>query len=129
MPDGATIVLSQLRLRRQGLVGNPFGNQGSLLFDLSAPYFGRELALVASDYQALTTVSSAGTPFSAIGGGWYRGTLNAPARTRVNKFGTTQFRLRFSTEHYNNSADYLSFYSGNAGLPANRPLLYIYYNP
>jgi predicted outer membrane repeat protein len=129
VPDGATIVLSQLRVRKQGLVGNPFGTQGSLLFDLSAPYFGRELALVGSDYQALTTVSSAGTPFSLSAGGWYRATLNALARTRINKFGTTQFRLRFSTEHYNNAADYLSFYSGNTALAANRPLLYIYYNP
>jgi hypothetical protein len=129
LPDGATIILSQLRLRKQSLVGNPFGTQGNLIFDLSAPYFGIQLALVASDYQVLATVYSAGTPFSLIGGGWYRATLNAPARTRINKFGTTQFRLRFSTEHYNSTADYLSFHSGNAALAANRPLLYIYYNP
>ncbi len=129
LPDGATIVLAKLQVLRQSIVGNPFSTQGTLIGDLVKPYFGTGLTLVNSDWQASATVTPAGT-FSPVSGGWYMATLNSAGRASINKIGATQFRLRFTTDAYNNAADYLAFYSGNyATNQSFRPKLVVYYNP
>jgi hypothetical protein len=128
LPDGAAVVQAEVRVKKQSMVGNPFGTQGNLLADVVKPYFGSSLALVASDWQAAATVSSVGS-FLPDGLSYWT-PLNSSGRTNINKTGTTQFRLRFSTDAYNAKADYLALYSGDYTTNLSyRPLLIVYYNP
>ena len=129
LPDAASIVLAKVSVKKQSVTGNPFGTQGTLLADLRKPYFGAGLPLVNSDWQASATVSSAATFASTLVSGFYSGPLNSSGRSNINKTGTTQFRLRFSTDAYNAAADYLSLFSGNYATVSYRPFLIVYYNP
>ena len=88
-----------------------------------------------TDFQATANTPAAGIgPFTSPAvGGWY--TLNlTTAKAYINKLATnsglTQFRLRFKLDDNNNAiANFISFYSGDAGA-ANRPQLIIeYYVP
>jgi hypothetical protein len=131
LPDGATVVLAKARvLPNAALTGDPFGALGALLIDIQKPYFDGGLGLSKIDFQALG-VAAGGFDSTPDGSGWYNGTLNAPlGLAKVNKTGTTQLRMRFSTAtNFNNLPDYLSFFSGNAAAAANRPTLTIYYVP
>jgi hypothetical protein len=129
LPDSARLVLAKLRVKLRSSVGHTFGAQGTLVTDLVKPFFGKQPELVSSDWQAASTVSSAGgfpyDPFIE----WYVTQLNSSARVNINRTGTTQFRLRFTAEYYNHAADYLSFYTGDYSIIADRPLLQVYYNP
>ncbi len=132
LPDAAAVVLAQVRVRQLGAVTgtNPFTTHGNLLLDLRKPYFGSEMGLVLSDFQAAATVTPAGTIGSVPTGGFYTGALSSSGRLNINKVGPTQLRLRFTLDDNNDhGADYLSFYSGNATIAANRPVLTVYYNP
>jgi hypothetical protein len=131
LPDNAVITSIVLKIKKQGLVGtDPFTTHQGLLVDIRKPYFGTALGLVASDFQASAGRSNVGTFGTTPSAGWYSVTLNSTARPYINKSGTTQFRLRFKLDDDNdNLADYLKFYSGNAGT-ASRPVLIIqYYMP
>ncbi len=132
LPDAATAVLAKVLVFQNAHAGDAFATQGSLVVDLANPYFGAGLALAGSDWQAATTVASAGSFGNSLlpDGSWYSAGLNAAARSKINKLGTTQFRLRFTSETYNNALDYISLYSGNfLSTPADRPQLVVYYNP
>jgi hypothetical protein len=132
LPDAATVVRTKLMVFQNGHAGNAFATQGSLMADLANPYFGTGLGLVGSDWQAAATVAPAGTFGSTLlaDGSWYTAGLNLTALSKINKIGTTQFRLRFTTETYNNALDYISLYSGDfLTTPADRPRLVVYYNP
>ncbi len=130
IPDPSTVAFVKLKLLDQANNGDPFASQGKLVIDQAQPYFGAELGLVNTDWQAGATVSPAGSFGSTLlpVGSWYTAALNAAGRAAINKTGTTQFRLRFKTENYNSVADNLSLYSGNA-LGPQRPVLIVYYNP
>ncbi len=127
LPDKATIASAQIRLLKQSLVGDPFGKEGNLIADLANPYFGTTLYLNGYDFQAVAAVSSATNRFLPADGDWYRAALKPVALPRINKQQTTQFRLRFVSEQYNNAADYIGFYSGNMVDASYRPVLWVYY--
>jgi predicted outer membrane repeat protein len=128
LPDGAAVVIAEVRIKKQSIVGSPFNTQGALLTDLVKPYFGSSLTLVNSDWQAAATVSSVG--YFIPDGSSYWAPLYSSGRSNINKTGTTQFRLRFSSDIYNGAADYLAFYSGDYTTNTSyRPLLIVYYNP
>ncbi len=130
LPDSAIIVMAQVKVKQSSPpAGNPFGTQGNLLTDLAAPYFGAGLGLTGSDWQAGATVSPAGTFVSTPASNWYRVVLNPTARLKINKLGTTQFRLRFALKDHNATADNLILISGNAASPADWPLTVVYFNP
>ena len=129
LPNSATLVLARVLVKQQALVGNPFGTQGALEVDPAKPYFGRGLALVSSDWQVPALPSLAGAFTSPPIGGWYSGEVGGAGLSKINKLGTTQMRLRFTTEHYNAHADYLSVYSGNYVKAGFRPRLIVYFNP
>ena len=62
--------------------------------------------------------------------GTYRASLAAAALGSVSRTAITQLRLRFTLDDNNDhGADYISFWSGNAGTASNRPLLWVYVNP
>lgn len=67
---------------------------------------------------------------AAPANGWFRSTLKATAYPLIDLTAATQFRLRFVTgDNDNLTADYLSFYTGNAPT-ADRPRLIVtYYLP
>ncbi len=128
LPDTATVVFARFTVKQSAApTGNPFGTQGALLADLANPYFGTSVSLQLSDWQAGSTLTSVGTLLPD--GSLYWAALNAAALAHINKAGPTQIRLRFATDIYNSSADYLSLYSGDATTASYRPLLGVYYNP
>jgi predicted outer membrane repeat protein len=130
LPDAASVVLAQVKVKQQGLVGtSPFTTHGKLTLDLKKPFFGPAVGLQLSDFQAASTKSPAGSIGSMLVSGWYSGLLNSASLGSVNKTGTTQLRLRFSLDDNNDhGADYLSLFSGNAPV-SSRPVLIVYYNP
>ncbi len=132
LPDAATVVFAKVMVFQNAHAGNAFATQGSLVVDLASPYFGSGLGLAASDWQAAATVAPAGSFGSTLlpDGSWYVAGLNGTARSKINKLGTTQFRLHFTSEIYNSALDYLSLYSGDfLTTPADRPRLVVYFNP
>jgi hypothetical protein len=62
---------------------------------------------------------------------WYSANILSTAFARINKTGTTQFRLRFAKDDNDDgAADYMKFYSGNYLYANYRPSLVIeYYLP
>jgi hypothetical protein len=119
-----------LAIRRQGITGtNPFTTHGNIKVDIRKGAFGPSNALQAGDFQAAAGKAGIGT-FQNLpdGDNWYITKLMATAYAYINPAGVTQLRLRFLTDDNNdNGADFLKFYSGNAALLSNRPLLMIIY--
>jgi len=82
------------------------------------------------DFQAAASMSAAGTIRNTPSAGWYSTTFNRSVFKYIYKAGVTQFRLRFQTDDNNdNGADYLKFYSGNAGSAFRPQLIIEYYVP
>jgi hypothetical protein len=129
LPDNAVITSIVLKIKKQGLVGiDPFTTHQGLKVDICKPYFGSEIGLAASDFQATADKSSVGTFGSTPSAGWYSVTLNSTAHPYINTTGTTQFRLRFQLDDDNdNVADYMKFFSGDYTTISSRPLLIIQY--
>ena len=130
LPDAATIVSATLQLKRASIVGtHPFTTHGTARVDIHNSGFGGSSTLAPGDFDApatATQVTALSNP--TTNGALSTGTLNAAGRAAINKTGTTQFRVYFSTDdNDDNSADYVSFYSGNNGTAANRPQLIIQY--
>ena len=132
LPDAASVVIAMLKVKTTGVVSgvDPFTTHGSLNLSLTRPYFGTGPGLVASDFQTLPLVVNAGTVGSTLTSDFYTGFLNSTARAGINRLGTTQLRLGFRLNTDNdNTADYLSLYSGNTLNTADQPTLILYYNP
>jgi hypothetical protein len=129
LPDNAVITRVVLKIRRHSLVGtNPFLTHGKIAIDIRQGPFSQNAALQPTDFQAVASKLGAGvianTPQA---GGWYAAALQATAYPFVNRTGATQLRLRFQLDDDNDAvADFLRFYSGNAGA-ANRPVLVVEY--
>ena len=132
LPDTAVVTSVVLKIKKQSLVGtNPFTTHLGLVVDIRKPFFGTAVTLVASDFQAAASKNNVGTFGTTPSGGWYSVTLSSSGKSYINKTGTTQFRLRFQKDDNDNLiADYLKFFSGNAGTSTDRPMLVIkYYVP
>lgn len=131
LPADAVIVRAALRIKKQGLSGtNPFTTHGNILLDIRNGAFGNNPALQTSDFQAGASKNAAATLRNAPTDDWYAVSLPSANLGFLNLNGTTQLRLRFSKDDNNDQgADFLRFYSGNAGA-ANRPQLIVtYYIP
>ncbi|MGE5250446.1 MAG: choice-of-anchor tandem repeat GloVer-containing protein, partial [Bacteroidota bacterium] len=128
LPDNATIVSAQLKVRRQAAVGtDPFITHGPLLVDLRRGGFSGNWALQLSDFSAAPT-GTARERILLLTGAWYAAQMGPTNLLYINKFGVTQFRLRFSKDDNDDlSADYLRFFSGDASTPDYRPVLVIGY--
>jgi hypothetical protein len=129
LPDSAVITSVVLKIKKQGLVGtNPFTTHQPLYVDIRKPYFGTAVTLAANDFQAAASKGSVGTFGNTPSAGWYAATLNNTAYPYINLTGTTQLRLRFKLGDDNDDfSDYMKFFSGNAGVSADKPLLIIQY--
>lgn len=130
LPDNAVVTSVVLRVKRLSIVGgNPFTTHGLLSVDLKAGAFHDYSVLERFDFHAVGTRGNVGRFIKTPADGWYRAPLRAAAYPLVNLTGSTQLRLRFLSDDDNDStADYLAFYSGNAGDPAVRPQLVVTYD-
>jgi Zn-dependent metalloprotease len=132
LPDNAVITKVVLKIKKQGVTGtDPFTTHRKIAIDIRRGAFSDSGALQATDFQAAAGKLGAGMiANNPQAGGWYSARLNSTAYPYINRTGITQFRLRFQLDDDNDAiADFLRFYSGNAG-HANRPILVIeYYVP
>lgn len=128
LPDTGVVVSATIKIKRSSISANTiFANFNGLKVDIRKPYFGTTLGLAANDFQATASRSTVGTFNSTISAGWYSARLLDSAYSLVNRTGYSQFRLRFAKDDDNDAtADYLRFYSGNAG-QTNKPILIIQY--
>ncbi len=129
LPDNAVISSAIIRIKpATAPVGtNPFDVLGNLWVDIRTGPFGT-LALELSDFNAVASAANGGAFGKTPINDWYAAPLNLSARSYINKTGTTQLRLRFGLDDNNNHlSDLLSFYSGNALVITNRPVLEITY--
>jgi TolB protein len=128
LPDNAVITQATLKIMKQGLVGtNPFITFGLLRADLRSSFFGASVQLAVSDFEAAGTLSIA-TFNKTPSGSWYSAVLNATGRAGVNRTGSTQFRLYFTTDDNNNgAADSMRFFSGDYANASARPMIVIVY--
>lgn len=132
LPDsGITITSVTLRLKRGSLTGtNPFTTHGASRVDMiGGNGFGGALTLAAGDFQYSTGVTTQVATMSdpVSNGNWSTGTLNASGLAVINKTGSTQLRVYFtSDDNDDNGNDYIGWYSGEAAV-GNKPELVITY--
>jgi len=132
LPDNAVITNATLKIRKQGLVGtNPFTILGGLKVDISEPFFGTSVKLLASDFQAFASKSAVATFKATPVNNWYSATIGRAGYPYINLTGVTQFRLRFQKDDNDDRGpDYMKFFSGNYATASYRPTLIIeYYVP
>ena len=129
LPDTAVITKVTLKIKKQGQVGtNPFTALGGLRVDIRKPFFGTNVDLVISDFQAAAGKPSVATFAVTPVNNWYSAAIGRAGFPQINLSGTTQFRLRFATDdNDNNSADYMKFFSGDYATASARPTLVIQY--
>jgi hypothetical protein len=132
LPDTAVITKVTLKIKLQGMAGaNPFNTHGGLLVDVRKGAFSGDITLQLTDFQSTASKSAISSIPRTPVGGWYTRVWTSGIFTYINKSGVTQFRLRFNKDDDNDGvADYLKFYSGNAGTASYRPRLIVeYYVP
>jgi CSLREA domain-containing protein len=127
LPDTAIITSATLKIKRQGVMGsNPFNILGDLKASVRKPAFGAA-TLALSDFKTTAGKNNVATFGTTPVSNWYSALLNNAGKLYVNRTGTTQFRLSFTTDDNNDfGADLMKFFSGNAGA-ANRPQFIIQY--
>ena len=128
IPSNATITSMTLNVKKQAIIGagNPVTIFGGFMADIKNDAFGLT-TLQATDFQTAGTVTYG--PFSvSLFNNIYSIHLTA-GKLKLNPLSSlTQIRLRFRLDDNNNGmANYLSLYSGNAIVAADRPQLVITY--
>jgi hypothetical protein len=127
LPATAVIVHVDLHVKKQGLTGSDLSALGALVADIQTPEFGNGPAVQAGDFQAAADMLTAGTFAPPDPADWSIAGLDPEAFQYIDLAGTTQFRLRFTLDdNDDNGADYVSFFSGDAGA-ISRPVLIVYY--
>jgi uncharacterized delta-60 repeat protein len=132
LPDNAVIVSAEVKVKRQGAIGqDPFNTHGNLLVEPRLGLFSNNINLQLGDFKAAASTGATpeilqpSTPLN-----WYSAILSNSNELLINKYGVTQFRLRFTKDDNDDlGADYVKFFSGEAA-DAYRPQLIInYYIP
>jgi len=134
LPDDAVITGVTLKVRKQGITGggNPVTIFKGFMADIKKGYIGTSPSLQAADFQ--TAASKTYGPFKPVlSSNWYSIDLTSGSNY-INKLSTlsglTQIRLRFYLDDNNNTtANYISLYSGNAGITSCPQLVIEYYVP
>jgi uncharacterized delta-60 repeat protein len=115
LPDNAIITGAQVNVKRQGLVGtDPFTTHGRLLLEIRNGLYGNDFDLKLGDFAADPS-SILPDSFVGLSYTWYTARLGYSNLALVNKYGVTQFRLRFNLDDNDDlGADYLKFFAGDA---------------
>ena len=129
LPDNAVIVSATLKLKKStASAKDPFLTHGPLLVDIKTLKFGLSPLLQVDDFAALAGLSKAGTIASVPVAGLYVSKLISTSFAQINKTGTTQMRMAFTLDDDNDLVtDFVSFFSGNNTVVANKPILEIVY--
>jgi hypothetical protein len=130
LPDTAVITSATLKIKKQGLMGtDPFTILGDLKASVRKPAFGTA-TLAVSDFKSAPGKNNVATFSNTPVSNWYSALVNNTGKVYINRAGTTQFRLAFTTDDNNdNGADLMKFYSGNAGAGSRPQLIIQYYVP
>lgn len=131
LPDNAVVVNVYLKVKQASVVGtDPFTTHGNLWVDVRKPFFGGTRGLALADFAALADLSQAGFFDPTPVANWYTADVSSGA-SFINLTGPTQFRIYFNLDDNDDlGADQVRFYSGNASVVANRPVLVVeYYIP
>jgi hypothetical protein len=131
LPDNAVITYVEVKVRKQGVTGtDPFATHGVLLLEIRNTAFSNNAALQLIDFSAPASSGAVPEQLVLLGSGWCTTTLQAGNLNFINKYGVTQFRLRFSKDDNDDmGADYMKFFSGNS-TSSNQPQLIVsYYIP
>jgi CSLREA domain-containing protein len=130
LPDNAVITSATLKIKKQGVMGtDPFTLLGDLKASVRKPAFGAA-TLALSDFKSAPGKNNVATFSNTPVSNWYSALVNNTGRVYINRLGTTQFRLAFTTDDNNdNGVDLMKFYSGNAGAAARPQLIIQYYVP
>ncbi len=128
LPDNAFITSAQVKIKRQGVMGtDPFTTHGNLLLEIRNGLFSNDLEVSLSDFAAppSSTIQETFTPLTSS---WYAANLSGSNLALVNKYGVTQFRLRFNLDDNDDlGSDYMKFFSGDAPYEADYPQLIVTY--
>ena len=130
LPDNAVLIKATLKFRSNGVIGggDPFSIFDGLKVDIKEGTFGAP-SLELGDFNGGASKSYG--PFSppVSGSGWYSIQL-VHGKGYINTVGYTQLRLHFKLDDDNNNLDnFLSLYSGNAGVSDRPQLIVQYYVP
>lgn len=127
LPDTGIVTSAQVNIKRQGVVGtDPFLTHGNLFLETKNGLFSNNIDVKLSDFAA-TPSSITQETFATLTYSWYTANLGSSNLFYVNKYGLTQFRLRFGLDDDDDlRADYVKFYSGDTP-DANRPQLVVHY--
>jgi hypothetical protein len=131
LPNNAVILLVQLKIMQQGIVGSdPFLTHGDLLAEIRNGTFSDKAILQVDDFSATPTPGSVTETFKELAPSWYGTELQDANLALVNKIGVTQFRLSFRQDDNDDlEADIVKFYSGNAVSSSRPQLIVTYYIP
>jgi uncharacterized delta-60 repeat protein len=115
LPDNAIITSAQVNIKRQGLVGtDPFLTHGKLLLEIRNGLFNNNFELNLSHFAADPSSVTPDT-FVGLSYTWYTAKVGYSNLAFVNKYGVTQFRLRFLLDDNDDlSADYMKVFTGDA---------------
>ncbi|HEX2994224.1 MAG TPA: hypothetical protein VHP14_05350, partial [Anaerolineales bacterium] len=127
LPDNAIIVSAQVKIKRQGVVGtDPFTTHQSLFLEIRNGLFSNDLDLNLTDFAAAPS-STTPEKITPLTSSWYAASLSSSNLAFVNKYGVTQFRLRFERDDNDDmGADYMKFFTGE-GTTGTQPELIIEY--
>ena len=130
LPSTASIQSATLYLTGVGVAGiSPF-IWGDLNADIKKGFFGSTKVLQLVDFQAAASFPSVGVRATCPNTGGCPIPLSGRAFPFINRYGLTQFRLRFVPDDNNNKKpDYYKIYSGDTTLVRARPLLVVKYYP
>ena len=130
LPSTANIQSATIYLMGADFYGiSPFV-WGDLYADVKSGFFGTTKYVQLADFQAAASFASVGIlpACPASRSHWCLIPLTGRAFPFINRYGLTQFRLRFAPDDNNNKKpDYYKIYSGE--LPQVRPLLVVKYYP
>lgn len=132
LPDTAVIASALLKMKQHGLVGsNPGLITSGFAVDVKTGSFGA-VTLQPVDFQTAATATY-NFPWTPANNSWFTFNLTN-AKNIVNKLtsggGLTQVRVRFKLDDSNNNtADYMSFFSGDAAAASRPQLIIQYYVP
>ncbi len=128
IPSNATITGMTLNVKKQAIIGtgNPITIFGGFMADIKNNAFGIT-TLQATDFQTAGTVTYG--PFSVSPFNNIYSLHLTTGKLKLNPLtALTQIRLRFKLDDNNNTtANYLSLYSGNTTVAADRPQLVVTY--
>jgi hypothetical protein len=130
LPYTASIQSATIYLSGTGVNGiSPFV-WSDLKADIKSGFFGPTKYVQVYDFQAAASFAAVGSQPSCAATGSCLVALSARAFPFINRYGLTQFRLRFALDDNNNKkADYYKIFSGDYTVVKSRPVLVVKYYP